>query len=193
LPNGPYEKIEDRGRKLILKIKTKTPSKNSFVKKGAPKNNQPKFVFLTQEDYSRSESDEEGTSTREVAAIATTCPPPTSLFESPNEDSSIKNIKCLIAKASEVSSTPSSSISKTHDTSLNDFASLRVNDEIMAFDEYVSSVQGVHKLHFESLMSQYGQTLEQLDEQRRLEKEYVHENCLTKRLSGRGGRGTSYS
>jgi hypothetical protein len=45
----------------------------------------------------------------------------------------------------------------------------------MAFNEYVSSVQGVHKLHFESLMSQYGQTIEQLDEQRRLEKEYVHE------------------
>jgi hypothetical protein len=45
----------------------------------------------------------------------------------------------------------------------------------MALDEYVSSVQGVHKLHFESLMSQYGQTLEKLDEQRRLEKEYFYE------------------
>jgi hypothetical protein len=58
---------------------------------------------------------------------------------------------------------------------MNDLASLRVKEEIIAFDEYVSSVQGVHKLHFGSLMSQYGQTLEQLDEQRRLEKEYVHE------------------
>jgi hypothetical protein len=45
----------------------------------------------------------------------------------------------------------------------------------MAFDEYVSSVQAVQNLHFESLMSQYGQTIEKLDEQRRLEKEYVHE------------------
>jgi chromosome segregation ATPase len=58
---------------------------------------------------------------------------------------------------------------------LNDLASLRVKEEIIAFDEYVSSVQGVHKLHFEILMSQYGQTLEKLDEQRRLEKEYAHE------------------
>jgi hypothetical protein len=58
---------------------------------------------------------------------------------------------------------------------LKDLASLRVKEEIMAFDEYVSSVQGVHKLHFKSLMSQYGQTLEKLDEQRRLEKEYAHE------------------
>jgi hypothetical protein len=47
---------------------------------------------------------------------------------------------------------------------MNDLASLRVKEEIIAFDEYVSSVQGVHKLHFGSLMSQYGQILEQLDE-----------------------------
>jgi hypothetical protein len=58
---------------------------------------------------------------------------------------------------------------------LNDLASLRVKEEIMAFNEYVFSVQGVHKLHFKSLTSQYGQTLEKLDEQRILEKEYVHE------------------
>jgi hypothetical protein len=131
-------------------------------------------MFLTQEEYSGSESDEEETTTSEVATIATTSTPPTSLFESPNEDSPINNVKCLMAKDSEVSPTPSS-ISKTNDTSLNDLASLRLKEEIMAFDEYVSSVQGVHKLHFESLMSQYGQTLEKLDEQRRLEKEYVHE------------------
>jgi hypothetical protein len=80
-----------------------------------------------------------------------------------------------MAKASEVSSTPSSSISKTNDVSSNDLSSLRVKEEIMAFDEYVSSVQGIHNLHFESLMSQCGQTVEQLAEQRRFEKEYVHE------------------
>jgi septal ring factor EnvC (AmiA/AmiB activator) len=80
-----------------------------------------------------------------------------------------------MAKASEVQFTPSSSISKTNDALLNDLASLKVKKEIMDFDEYVSSVHGVHKLHFESLMSQYGQTLEKLDEQRRLEKEYVLE------------------
>jgi prefoldin subunit 5 len=58
---------------------------------------------------------------------------------------------------------------------MNDLASLRVKEEIIAFDEYVSSVKGVYKLHFESLMIQYGQSLEKLGEQRRLEKEYVHE------------------
>jgi hypothetical protein len=80
-----------------------------------------------------------------------------------------------MAKASKLSYTSSPSISKTNDASMNDLASRRVKEEIVAFDEYVSSVQGVHKLHFESLMSQYGQTLEKLDEQIRLEKEYVHE------------------
>jgi hypothetical protein len=58
----PYEKIEDHGGKLILKSKTKSPSTKSFVKKGGPKKKQPKFVFLTQEEYSGSESDEEETS-----------------------------------------------------------------------------------------------------------------------------------
>jgi hypothetical protein len=86
----PYEKREDHGGKLIHKNKTKTSPKKPFVKKGASKNKQPKFVFLTQEEYSRSESDEEETSTSEMATIATTSTPPTSLFESPNEDSPIK-------------------------------------------------------------------------------------------------------
>jgi hypothetical protein len=110
------------------------------------------------------------TSTSEVAAIATTSTPPASLFESPNEDSLIKNVKCLMANSSEVSSTPSSSICRTNDASLNDLTSLRVKEEIIAFYDYVSSVEGVHKLHFESLLSQYGKTLEKLDEQMRLEK-----------------------
>jgi hypothetical protein len=58
---------------------------------------------------------------------------------------------------------------------VSELASLRVKEEIIAFDEYVSKVQGVHKLHSKSLMSQYGQTLEKLDEQRSLKKKYVHE------------------
>jgi hypothetical protein len=80
-----------------------------------------------------------------------------------------------MAKASEVSSTSSPSISETNDASMNDLGSLGVKEEIIALDEYVSSVKGVYKLHFESLMIQYGQTLEKIGEQRRLEKEYVHE------------------
>jgi hypothetical protein len=39
----------------------------------------------------------------------------------------------------------------------------------------VSSVEGVHKLHFESILSQYGKTLEKLDKQMRLEKEYAND------------------
>jgi hypothetical protein len=97
----PYEKREDHGGKLIFKSKTKSPSKKPFVKKGGPKKKQPKFVFLTQEEYSGSESDEEETSTSEMAAIATTSTSSASLFESPNEDSLIKNVKCLMAKSSK--------------------------------------------------------------------------------------------
>jgi hypothetical protein len=80
-----------------------------------------------------------------------------------------------MAKSSEVSPTTSYSISKTNDASLNDLASLRVKEEIIPFNDYVSSVDGAHKLHFESLLSQYGKTLEKLDEQMRLEKEYAHD------------------
>jgi hypothetical protein len=120
----PYEKREDHGGKLILKRKTKSQSKKPFVKKGGPKKKQPKFVFLTQEEYSASESDEEETSTSEMATITTTSTSPKSLFESPNEDSPIKNVKCLMAKSSEVSPTPYSSISKKNDASLSDLASL---------------------------------------------------------------------
>jgi hypothetical protein len=58
---------------------------------------------------------------------------------------------------------------------LNDLDSLRVKEEITTFDDYVSSVEGVHKVHFEILLSQYGKTLEKLDEQMRLEKEYAHD------------------
>jgi hypothetical protein len=154
----PYKKREYHGGKLILKSKTKSPSKKPFVKKGGPKKKQPKFMFLTQEEYSGSESDEEETSTSEMAAIATTSTFSASLFESPNKDSLIKNVKCLMAKSSEVSPIPSSSSSKTNDAPLNDLASLRVKEEIIAFDDYVSTVNGVHKLHFESLLSQYGKT-----------------------------------
>jgi septal ring factor EnvC (AmiA/AmiB activator) len=39
----------------------------------------------------------------------------------------------------------------------------------------VSSVDGVHKLHFESLLSQYGKNLEKLDGQMRLKKEYAQD------------------
>jgi hypothetical protein len=147
----PYVKREDHSGKLILKSNTKSPSKKQVVKKGGSKKKQPKFVFLTQEEYSASDSYEEETSTSEMVAIATTSTSPTSLFESPNEDSLVKNIKCLMAKSSEVSPTPSSFSSKTNDAPTNDLASLRVKEEIVAFDDYVSSVDGVHKLHFKRL------------------------------------------
>jgi hypothetical protein len=76
-----------------------------------------------------------------MAAIATTSTSSTSLFESPNEDSLIKNVKCLMTKSSEASPTPSSSFSKTNDAPLNDLVSLGGKEEIIAFDDYVSSVE----------------------------------------------------
>jgi hypothetical protein len=47
-----YEKREDHGGKLILKNKSKTPPKKPFVKKDSSKKKRPKFLFLTQEEYS---------------------------------------------------------------------------------------------------------------------------------------------
>jgi chromosome segregation ATPase len=55
---------------------------------------------------------------------------------------------------------------------MNYLASLRVKEEIVALDNYMTNVQGEQKMHFERLLGQYGQVQEALEEQRRLKREY---------------------
>ncbi|KAK1686251.1 hypothetical protein QYE76_047099 [Lolium multiflorum] len=101
----PYENRESHGGRLIPKDKSKdskAPNKK-FYNKGKKNKMPSRIVLMTKEEYSsddnESSSDEEETS-KEVAAIATTNIPSSSLFESPNENPHIKNAHCFMARSS---------------------------------------------------------------------------------------------
>ncbi|KAK1648595.1 hypothetical protein QYE76_066400 [Lolium multiflorum] len=100
----PYENREDHGGKLILKDKSKVPRKKPFVKKsGYDITKKPsKYVLIACEEYSSGEEEDDKDDSRsEVATIAITSTPSSSLFESPNEDSS-NNARCLMIKTPHV-------------------------------------------------------------------------------------------
>ncbi|KAK1667608.1 hypothetical protein QYE76_055767 [Lolium multiflorum] len=106
----PYEHREINGGRLVPKDKSKdskgkdskAPNKK-FYNKGKKDKRPSRIVLMTKEEYSSDEvessSDEEETS-KEVAAIATTNIPSSSLFESPNENPHIKNAHCFMARSS---------------------------------------------------------------------------------------------
>ncbi|KAK1653189.1 hypothetical protein QYE76_070994 [Lolium multiflorum] len=106
----PYEHRETNGGRLVPKDKSKdskgkdskAPNKK-FYNKGKKDKRPSRIVLMTKEEYSSDEiessSDEEETS-KEVAAIATTNIPSSSLFESPNENPHIKNAHCFMARSS---------------------------------------------------------------------------------------------
>ena len=79
----------------------------------------------------------EDTSSEEATSGST---PLTSLFDSPNENLSINVNKCFVAKTSEVT-TPSKPTSKNNDL-VGDFESLKMKQEIVALDEFISNLQG---------------------------------------------------
>ena len=94
-----------------------------------------------------------------------------SLFESPNENIPIQSAKCLMAKATEVSSpSPSKTINE-----MDDLMSLKVKEENVALDRFMTNLQGEAKKRFEALMSDYGRIQEELDEKERLEREYAND------------------
>ena len=130
----PFEKREDHGGKLIPKDKSKVPRKKPFAKKNTTNKKPSRIVLLTQEQYSSGEEEEEEQETPSgVASIATTSTPPSSLFDSPNENLPNKNINCFMARASEVSSS-TTFISKTKNAKMDDLASLKAKEEVVALD-----------------------------------------------------------
>jgi hypothetical protein len=151
----PYENREDNGGKLVLKDKSKL-RKKPFVKKKFPTKKGPRIVLMAQEEYSTDEESDEEETSNEMAAIATTSTSSTSLFESPNENLPNKNVKCLMAKSSEV---PSSSFStpKARNDNMSDATSLKVKEELVAFDTYLTNLQGDHKKYVSACMSKLGQ------------------------------------
>ena len=56
---------------------------------------------------------------------------------------------------------------------MNDATSLRVKEEIGAFDHFITNMQGETKKHVEGLMSQYGEAQEMLEIKGKIEREDV--------------------
>ncbi|KAK1668397.1 hypothetical protein QYE76_056556 [Lolium multiflorum] len=105
----PYEHRETHGGRLIPKDKSKdskgkdskAPNKKLY-NKGKKGKRPSRIVLVTKEEYSSDEvesSSDEEESSKEVAAIATTNIPSSSLFESPNENPHIKNAHCFMARS----------------------------------------------------------------------------------------------
>jgi hypothetical protein len=141
----PFENREHHGGKLVRKDKSKTPNKKPFFKKNATNKKPPRMVLISQEEYSSGEEEEETKS--EVAAIAIASSSSSSLFKSPNENVSTSSARCLMAKANEVSS-PSTPKGMSN---VDDPTSLKVKEEIVALDYFISNMQGETKKHVETL------------------------------------------
>ncbi|KAK1618092.1 hypothetical protein QYE76_023609 [Lolium multiflorum] len=108
----PYENREDHNGRLIPKDKSKdskgkyskAPNKKFYNNKTKKGKRPSRVVLVTREEYSSDEvesssDDEEEESSKEVAAIVTTNIPSSSLFESPNENTHIKNAHCFMARS----------------------------------------------------------------------------------------------
>ena len=89
-----------------------------------------------------------------------------SLFESPNENFSTNNARCLMAHVTEVSSSTPKTM---HD--MNDQSSLVIKKELVAFDTFMTNLQGEAKEHVESLMRQLCAAEELLQEKSKIERE----------------------
>jgi hypothetical protein len=184
----PYEKREEHGGRLVLKDKHKMPAKKAYVKKKSFNKRTPRIVLMTQEEYPTDEDEDESEedTPNEVAAIATastttstprasssmtrttssTTSASPSLFDSPNEN---KSTRCLMAKTSEVTSSPTTS---THDDGdLDDASSLRIKEELVAFDTFISNLQGETKKHVGALMSRIGELEDLLEEKGKIERD----------------------
>ena len=161
----PWERREDHGGRLVAKTKGKgpMPMKKPFFKKNQ------KIVLVTQEQYPTDDedSDKEDTPTQ-VAALAMSSTTP-SLFSSPNESPIVKNARCLMAKTSEVKLSPNSI---SHD--IDDAMSLEVKEEIIAFDKFMTNLQGEGKKHFGSIMSRIGELEDELELKGEIEREDAH-------------------
>ncbi|KAK1665410.1 hypothetical protein QYE76_053569 [Lolium multiflorum] len=235
----PYEHRETHGGRLIPKENRKDPKapNKKFYNKSKKDKRPSRIVLVTKEEYSSDEvesiSDEEETS-KEVAAIATTNIPSSSLFESPNENPHIKNAHCFMARSSldtsivlstqeeytsgdddddeedetsnglvalaslsnnsssprespnediqvkeesclmdksfEVSSPNPSMPNISNDLGV-DHASLKVNQEMLDFDEFILNLQGDTKRHVSNLMIRLAQLDDTLDKKCQMERE----------------------
>ena len=142
----PYERREEHNGNLVPKVKSKATKKKPFIKKKQFYNKKKSKALMIRalEEYTdgeEEEEDEDEDTSSEVAAIATTSTTTSSLFDSPNENLP-KNINCLMAGASEVISSISY-IAKLNTDDMDDDTSLKIKEEIMAFDHFMTNLQGL--------------------------------------------------
>ena len=99
-----------------------------------------------------------------MAAIAIASPSSTStsLFDSPNENATSHDYKCLMAKATEV--TPSSKLT-THLPIVDDDDSLEIKCELVDLDTFVANLQGEAKERFKALMDEWKEAQELIEQQ----------------------------
>src|SRR3954471_22787058 len=99
--------------------------------------------------------------------------PTFSLFDSPNENTPNKNVICLMARGTKVSSSSHSTPLANDD--FDDEMSLEVKRELIAFDEFVTNLQGEAKIHFGNILDQLSHTQELLDVRCKLRNEHMIE------------------
>jgi hypothetical protein len=74
-----------------------------------------------------------------MAAIAIVSTLPTSLFNSQNENAIVMNHKCLMAKATEGTTSPTPSSSHSKSISMDDTSSLKIKKELVSCDEFIAT------------------------------------------------------
>lgn len=171
----PFENRDKHGGKLIRKDASKIIRKKPFFKKNANTNKKSstRMLLVVKEEYSSGSEDEEEETTSAMAVIAIVSLPPPSLFDFPNDNAPIVNATCLMAKGPEVLSYSSP---KSIDD-MDDLASLKVKEEIVAFDTFMANLHGEGKRHFETLMHQYGQALELIEQKGEIERDDANEKA----------------
>jgi hypothetical protein len=172
----PYEKREENGRRLFRKDRSKYSINKYFLNKNKSNNKKvPTRVLVVHEEYeSGGDHDHDNKSSEEagVSAITTTSTPAISLFGASNENLSTAKHKCLMAKATEVSPKP---ITKPFTPTSHDANSLKVKNEVVALDEFLTNMQGDTKKNFEALMCQLGEAQELIEQKEARERESANE------------------
>jgi hypothetical protein len=133
IAESPYKNKEDHGGPLIPKYRS---SKFSSSKKHRNKDNKKEGerLLVAQEEYdsgTKDDDDSDDEENGEMATIAIVSTPPTSLFNSQNENAIVINHKCLMAKATEVTSSPTPSSSSSKPISMDDVSSLKIKKELL--------------------------------------------------------------
>jgi hypothetical protein len=72
-----------------------------------------------------------------MATVAIVSTPSTSLFNSQNEKSIVTNHKCLVAKDTKVTSSPTPSSYHSESISMDDVSSLKIKKELVSYDEFI--------------------------------------------------------